>query len=104
MPWRLILEEDSPELIYIQSSKNITLDALSRLDIVDTTNLVKNNFKSINEHYGLEDEDISNPTNYKTIMQYQELIKIVKNNKDYSIQNFYGANKIYSIICKIAKW
>ena len=33
--------------------------------------------KSINEHYGLEDEDISHPTNYKTIMQNQQ------NNKDY---------------------
>ena len=28
--------------------------------------------KSLNEHYGLEDEDISHPTNYKTIMQDQE--------------------------------
>ena len=51
MQWRLILEEYSPELIYIQGSKNIAADALSRLDIVDTPNPVKNNFKSINEHY-----------------------------------------------------
>ena len=68
MRWRLILEEYSPELIYIQGSKNIAADALSRLDIVDTPNPVKNNIKSVNEHYGLEDEDISHPTNYKTIM------------------------------------
>ena len=56
------------------------------------------------EHYGLEDEDISEPTNYKTIMQYQQkdkkLIKITQNNKDNSIQNFHGADKKYSLICK----
>ena len=63
--------------------------------------------KSINENYGLEDEDISHSTNYKTIMQNQqkdkELIKIAQNNKDYSIQNFHGADKKYSLICKNCK-
>ena len=32
----VILEEFNPELIYIQGSKNIAANALSRLDIVDT--------------------------------------------------------------------
>ena len=41
MRWRLILEEYNPELIYIQGSKNIAADTLSRLDIVDTSNLIK---------------------------------------------------------------
>ena len=50
--WRLILEEYSPKLIYIQGSKNISADVLSRLDIVDTPNPVKNNIKFVNEHYG----------------------------------------------------
>ena len=40
MQWRLILEEYSPELIQIQGSKNITADALRRLDTVDTLNPV----------------------------------------------------------------
>ena len=39
--WRLILEEYNPELIYIQGSKNIVADALSRLDIVDTNKSIK---------------------------------------------------------------
>ena len=43
MRWRLILEDYNPELIIIQGSKNITADALSRLDIVDTNNLSKPN-------------------------------------------------------------
>ena len=71
MKWRLIIEEYSPELINIQESIKVAADAWSRLDIVDTPNPVKNNIKSINEQYGLEDDDISHPTNYKTIMQYQ---------------------------------
>ena len=79
-----------------------------RLDIVDfTPNPVKSIIKSVNEHYGLEDEDISHPTNNKTIKQNQqknkELIRIVHTNKDYSIKNFHGVNKKYSHICKIAK-
>ena len=102
MYWILILEEYNPELIYIQGSKNIAADTLSRLDIVDTPNPVKHNIKSVNEHYGSEDEEISHPTNNKTIMQMQQkdkvLIKIAQTNKDYSIQNFHGANKKYSLI------
>ena len=65
-----------------QGFKNIAADALSTLDIVDTPNPVKNNFKSINEHYGLEDEDISQPTNYKAMMRNhqkdKDLIKIAR--------------------------
>ena len=45
---RLILKEYSPKLIYIQCSKNIAADALSRLDKVDTPNPVKTNIKSAN--------------------------------------------------------
>ena len=40
-------------------------------------------------------------------MQYQQkdkkLIKIVENNRDYSIQNIHGANKKYSLIYKNCK-
>ena len=39
MRWRLILEEFSPELIYIKGSKNIVADALSRLDKIDNLNI-----------------------------------------------------------------
>ena len=72
MQWRLNLEECSPELIYIQGSKNIAADASSRLNIVDTPNPTEHNIKSINEYCGLEDEDISHPTNYKKNMCNQQ--------------------------------
>ena len=52
MQWRLILEEYCPELFYIQGSKNVSADTLSRLNIVYTPNPVKNNIKSVNKHYG----------------------------------------------------
>ena len=90
-------------MIYIKGSKNIAADELSFLSIVYTPYPVNYNMKSINEHYELEDEDISHPTNYKIILQNQqkdkELIKIAKANKDYSRLNFHGANKKYSLIC-----
>ena len=46
MRWRLFLEEYNPELIYIQGSKIVAADALSRLDIVDTNNPIKPNMSS----------------------------------------------------------
>ena len=33
----------------------------------------------------------------------KELIKIVQNVKDYSIKNFHGGDKKYSLICKYRK-
>ena len=48
MQWTLILEEYSPELLYVQGSKNIAADTLNSLDIIDTPDPVKNNVKSIN--------------------------------------------------------
>ena len=54
--------------------------------------------KSLNEYYGLENDDISHPTNYKTIMRNKQKDK--QNNKFYSIQNFHGANKKYSLFYK----
>ena len=51
-------------MFYIKDSKITAADALSRLDIVDTSNPVQNNIKPVNKYYGLEDEDILYPTNY----------------------------------------
>ena len=90
-------EEYSPELIYIQGSKNIAVGALSRLDKVDTPNPVQNNM-SVNEHYALEDEDILWNQQKNT-----DSIKTAQYNKDYSIQNFDGVDKKYYLIFKNCK-
>ena len=44
------LKEYNPELIYIQGSKNIAADAISRLDIVDTNNQIKPKMSTLAEH------------------------------------------------------
>ena len=77
MGWKLIPEEYNQELICIQGSKNITADALSILDIVDTNNSIKPNMSSLAEHFSIEKEDILYPVNYKTIMRYQQNDKLL---------------------------
>ena len=54
MRWRLILEEFSPELIYIKGSKNIVADALSRLDKIDYPNKKRNESNNNNVEPTLE--------------------------------------------------
>ena len=54
MRWGLILEEYNQELIYIQGSKNIAADVLSRLDIVDPNYPIKPNMLSLAEYFSLE--------------------------------------------------
>ena len=104
MRWRVILEEYNSELIYIQGSKNIAADALSRLDLVDTYIPIKHNMSSLAGYFSLEREDVLHPVNYKTIMRYQQnnnpLNETAKLNKDNSIKNFHGADKKYSLICR----
>ena len=101
MRWWLILEEFSPELIYIKGSKNIVADALSRLDKIDNVNNTSSNnidnnnkveptLESLSEHFALNKEDVLHPTSFKTIMRFQQkdksLIEIAKEKpKDYSI-------------------
>ena len=50
MRWRLFLEAYNSELIYVQGSKNIAADALSRLDIV-YTNPIKPKISSLAEQF-----------------------------------------------------
>ena len=41
MRWRLILEEYSPELVYIQGSNNVAAGALSRLELEENSKQIK---------------------------------------------------------------
>ena len=49
MRCQLILQEFSPEPIYIKGSKNIVVDALSRLDKIDNLNESNTNSNNIND-------------------------------------------------------
>ena len=78
MRWRLILEEYGPELIYIQGKKNVVADALSRLDLDTDEPKVQPTMQSLAEHFELDSKDLPrevHPTNYKTIMRYEQKIK-----------------------------
>ena len=105
MRWRLILEEFSPELIYIKGSKNIVADALSRLDKIDNLNNTNPNsnynkknknkveptLESLTENFTLNKEDVLHPTSFKAIMRFQQkdksLIEIAEEKpKDHSIK------------------
>ena len=107
MRWRLILEEFSPELVYIKGSKNVVADALSRLELEEVENEVPSTLDGLAEHYGLEKDDLpktAHPTKYKTIMSHQlkdkSLMKLISNKvKHYSNKEFHGAGKNYSLIC-----
>ena len=44
--WRLILEEYSPELVYIQGSKYVVAEALSKLELKDKKRAYPSKFRS----------------------------------------------------------
>ena len=53
-------------------TNDTSVDALSKLDTVDTYNPIKPYMSSLTKQLSLEKEDILNPVSYQTIMQYQQ--------------------------------
>jgi hypothetical protein len=109
MRWQLILEEYSPELLYIKGSRNIVADALSRLDL-------EPKFKSqqtlnyFSEAFGLEDKDLpkeSFPLSYKYLSQCQNvdknLLQKARSNPKYKLCVFHGGGKHRELICSDGK-
>ena len=100
MRWRLIIEEFSPELVYIQGETNIVADALSRLEIIDN---VDYNLSDTQNLDNLSDNDIVNPITYKNIMVNQQkdktLIKNASTDKNYSVNVFRRSETIRHLIC-----
>ena len=81
------MEKFSPELINIKDSKNIVVDALSRLDKIVNRNINNKNkavttLEILIKNFALNKEDVLHPTNFKTIMRFQvkdkSLIDIAK--------------------------
>ena len=119
MRWRLIIEEFSPELIYVKGQNNIIADALSRLNIDETspennsknntennTNISKPSLNELAEHFALEDDDLPSdafPVTYSNIMRQQQqdkkLLKLFKNSKNLKFKEFHGGGKSYKLIC-----
>ena len=112
MRWQLIQEEFSPELIDIKGSKDIVADALSRLDKIEKLNNTYSNYNNkvnatlqrLSENFASNNKDDLHPTSFKTVMRFQQkdksLIEIAKEKlKDYSIKQFHGGGKMYSLTC-----
>jgi len=111
MRWRLFIEEYSPALTYIEGTKNVVADALSRLDINETPIKELHEEDSTEELnsrlYCLAKEDVGNdvyPLLYEQIGKAQSKDKQLHNKfkeKDtlYYLKTFLSAGKQWQLIC-----
>ena len=104
MRWRLIIEEFSPELVYIKGERNIVADALSRLSI-DDSQVDQLPTSSLAEHYGNTKEDLSStvfPLRYKDNQRAQQtdawLLSQLQSNDKYSTKIYRGGGKSRTLI------
>ena len=111
MRWRLLIEEYSPELIYIKGEENTVADSLSRLEIDSNSQIAKTlsqldsntklDYKSekamADAFAELEDDSQRFALTYKNISREQNkdksLMKLLKNNPNYSVKIFHGGGK-----------
>ena len=104
--WRLVLEEFSPELVYIKGENNVIADALSRLDKVDSKKEKKPKLEKLAELYALDDDDLpadAFPITYSNILKNQqkdkELLKRFKSSRDLKFKEFHGGGRSFKLIC-----
>ena len=110
MRWRLILEEYSPDLIYLKGETNIVADALSRLELdTPTTTLAEmHDIQYLADHFGLDDDDLpadAYPLQYKIIALHQRkqsnlLTKLKANHDGFHLKSFCGGGKKRDLICR----
>jgi RNA recognition motif-containing protein len=103
MRWRLIIEEYSPELIYVKGETNIVADALSRLDLAtsDTSPSDMHDMQYLADNFSLEDDDLPNdayPLQYKLIAKHQNLqkdlfVKLNKQHDGFHLKSFCGGGR-----------
>jgi len=105
MRWRLILEEYGPELRYIKGESNIVADALSRLDIDESTPLPDvRDAASMAEAFDFEDLELPSetfPLHLTNIAKHQRddaaLQKLVKDNPLYTQKEYTFDGKTVSL-------
>lgn len=108
MRWRLILEEYAPEFIYLKGETNVVADALSRLELLDTSDDSTHDIHYLADHFSLEDDDLPTdayPLHYKTIALYQRqekdiLTTLTKGHNGFHLKAFCGGGKKRDLICR----
>jgi transposase InsO family protein len=113
MRWRLIIEEYSPELIYLKGQTNIVADALSRLELAtpEISNEEMHDMHYLADNFGLEDDDLPEdvyPLQYKLIATHQNkqkdlFIKLNKKQDGFHLKSFCGGGKKRTLICRNEK-
>ena len=112
MRWRHIIEEYSPELIYLKGESNIVADAFSRLELTPSKDETENdqnlhNIYYLADHFGLEDDDLPPniyPLQYKINAQHQWkqealVSKVQKDHEGFHIKSFCEGGKKRDLIC-----
>ena len=109
MHWRLILEEYSPELIYVPGDTNVVADVLSRLPLTtdqeqeELPPILQNAFMAgASELNSLQEVDENHfPLTYKTIAKEQQkdshLLQAAKADPNYSVKQFHGGGKTHAL-------
>jgi hypothetical protein len=102
MCWRLTLEEYGPELRYIKGEHNVVADALSRLDMIEVSEIY-----NVAECFGYDDDDLpesSFPVRYSDISKMQQndekLKKKLDSHRNYTESTFRGGDKSHQLIRK----
>ena len=106
MYWRLIIEEYSPDLVYLQGAKNIVTDTLRRLDIIIDPSSDKADDLYLAECFTVDDNDelpSSLPFTYKNIMKEQskdsKLKKLIKSYPNhFKLTKFHGGDTVCNIV------
>ena len=102
MRWRLILEEFGPELKYIKGENYVIANAISRLEMSDSQEIL-----NISEIYGKDDEDMPDsayPIRYHDISKAHKTdaklkLKLVSH-KDYTLDTFRGGDQNHRLILR----
>ena len=116
--WRLLIEEYSPEIIYIKGQNNVAADAMSRLPAAISNlparqpmNLLQGpeqlSRKTVSDQFGLKSLTKGTfPLRYSILDKYQqEDQKLLENLKRgvYTAKTFRGGGKEFLLICKNEK-
>jgi len=99
--WRLLIEEFSPNLIYLPGHKNVVADALSRLELDSTADTQE---QAMAELFSSEElTPVTYPLQLKRILEFQqkdkELLQKAASNSHYHLKSFSGGGKTRTLIC-----